>query len=170
MPKVAGHSSWGPGKRHHVLLSSAKRDSKEEEGDFYVTASDEAFVAVLWANCYKKWEHYCLQKRDKPDEELDEQAEEMATPYTNAKAGQKKFGGWNEAGIRKYGEYQVQIKKNRLEQHDYVKAVEEAALERIRKAENLDQKEASRKSKKRKEPERGAFDDETDDENDFSAW
>lgn len=170
MPKVAGHSYWGPAKRHHVLLSSGKKEPDDPECETYVTASDEAFLLVLWENCFKKWQYSCLEKRKDAAKDVDEEAPEMATPYTNSKAGQKKFGGWNEAGIRKYVEHQANIKGNRVDEVEFVKAVEEAALERIRKVEKLEEKEAKRKTKKRKPSEPGAFDDETDDENDFSSW
>ena len=56
-------------------------------------------------------------------------------------------------------------------QKTYVKAVEEAALERIRKAENIAEKEANRKTKKKKGRGSAAIiEDETDDENDYGAW
>jgi hypothetical protein len=63
------------------------------------------------------------------------------------------------------------IEKNRKEQSDYIKAVENLALERIRKEEKVDEKDAGRKSKKRmKTTSKCEFADEVDDENDYSKW
>ncbi len=55
IPKVAGHANWGPGKRHYLLLSFGREDDANQEGPGYVTAADEAFLAVIWLNCYPRW-------------------------------------------------------------------------------------------------------------------
>ena len=199
LPKVAGHSSWGPSKRHHQLISFGKEDPKDKEAPTYVSESDEAFLAVIWLNCYKKWlyRHNNPEKieKEKPaeeepskkkkkkgakdddeddDDETDVEAEEhpdLQTPYTSSKSGQKKFGGWNSAGIKKYTELLDEIKKMRKEQAKYVREVENEALERIRKLEKVEEKEANRKTKKRNgKKEAGDFDNEEDDENDYAAW
>ena len=99
-----------------------------------VAASDEAFLAVLWMNCYDKWWYKEQCRRKSPKEEPDPEASEMQTPYTDSKGGQKKFGGWNAEGIHQYQELLNQIKQNRTEQTEYIKAVEEEALEELRNA------------------------------------
>ena len=145
LPKCAGHSYWGPSKRHYLLISTGQLDGSDPEPTACVTASDEAFLAVLWENCYKKWWYKEQCKRNK--EEIDEEHDEMKTPFTDAKGGQKKFGGWNLAGITRYDEICAQIEKNRMEQMDYIKAVEEVALKRIQKAENVDLEEKRRRKR-----------------------
>lgn len=167
LPKCAGHSSWGPNKRHYCLISTGELDDSDEDAVGLVSASDEAFMAVLWENCYKKWWYKEQCKRNKQDP--NEEHEAMQTPFTDAKGGQKKFGGWTAAGIERYDALIELIEKNRKDQFDYIKAVEEVALERIQKAEEVDQND---QKKKKKSSAKSAIidEDETDDENDYSVW
>ena len=171
IPKVAGHSSWGPSKRHHELLSTGKEDEESDDCLPYVTPSDEAFLAIIWLNCYKRWWFREQHRRANLGTDLDEEADEMQTPYTDAKSGQMKFGGWNAAGIKKYGDMEKKIVKHRESEEKYIKAVEEAALERIRKDAKVEEMEANRKTKKRTgKNQQELFADEDDDENDYSKW
>lgn len=168
VPKVAGHSSWGPAKRHYQLLSSGKEDPDDQACQPYVSASDEAFIAVLWLNCYKKWWYKEQMRREKKN--VDPNHADMQTPYTDSKAGQKKFGGWNKAGIEKYDELCKLIKENRKTEKEYIQGVEEAALERIRKQEKTAEKEEKRKTKKRTKKQQDGFSDDDDDEDDYDNW
>ena len=168
MPKVAGHHAWGPGKRHHDLLSYATFESDQNEKELLVTPSDEAFLVTIWMNCYPKWLYKTVCKRGK--KEPNESAPEMITPFTNAKSGQKKFGGWLPEGWDYYEKQLESIKENRENQKDYVKAVEEQALEKIRILENVvdkDGKVQKKPSGKRKAHE---MDDDDEDEDDFEKW
>lgn len=166
-PKVAGHFAWGPNKRHYELMSSGKEDDDSEN---YVSPSDEAFLVLIWLNCYKKWRYRELLKRDEPEKELEEDHDDMKTPYTDAKGGQKIFGGWNEAGITKFRELEKAIKENRETEKKYIEEVEQQALERIRKVEKVAEKDASRKTKKRKKKVAAIEEESTDDENDYGMW
>ena len=177
MPKVAGHHAWGPAKRHYELMSTGMADPEDKKDVQYVTPSDEAFLILIWLNCYKKWRYVFLTKREAtnkdpadPTREPDPDHADMQTPYTDSKSGQKKFGGWLPAGITKYRALDDQIHKNRMDNEMYVEAVEKNALERIQKAEKLEEKEANRKTKKRSKKSADQDDDETDDENDFTDW
>ena len=98
LAKVANHSSWNPFKRHFFLISSDGWIDEPGPNDTYVTASDEAFLLTIWKNCFNKWKYKSTQKAN--NLEVDEDDPAMVTPFTNAKSGQKKFGGWKEAGIR----------------------------------------------------------------------
>ena len=55
IPKVAGHCHWGSGKRHHMLMSTAKQDPNNPDSQYYVSPSDEAFLVLLWENCHDRW-------------------------------------------------------------------------------------------------------------------
>ncbi len=169
IPKVAGHANWGPGKRHYLLLSSGREDDDNQEGPCYVTPADEAFLAVIWLNCYPKWVYQ--EECRKKGLVADDNNELAKTPYTNSKAGQKKFGGWLKLGMDKYDELFQAIQKNRQEESDYIEGVEQLALERIRKKEKVEEKDANRKTKKRS---KAVVDDEDDDSSDeednFEKW
>ena len=165
LPKAAGHYCWGPTKRHYCLPSFDTLDDSDPEGTSLVSASDEAFMLILWENCYDKWWYKEECKRKK--EEVDEENEAMKTPFTDAKGGQKKFGGWNAEGIKKYNDICSEIEKNRVDEAEYIKAVEESALERIQKAEKVD---LEGKKKKRSSKSAEIDEDEEDDENDYTTW
>lgn len=170
IPKVAGHSSWGPNKRHHGLLSFHKEDPDDKGATTYVSEADEAFLAVIWINCYKKWAYKAHCDRNKEDTDPDH--EDMQTPYTDAKGGQKRFGGWNAEGVKKFDALVKKIQRNRFKQKKYVEEVETAALERIRKAEKVEEKEANRKTKKKSGGGSAAImeDEESEDEDDYGLW
>ena len=167
LPKCSGHLLWGPSKRHYCLPSSGTADEFDPEASALVTPSDEAFMAILWENCCNKWWHKEECKRNKV--EPDSEHEAMKTPYADAKGGQKRFGGWNADGIKKYNQICAQIAQNRIDQAEYIKAVEEEALKRIQKAEKVDL-DKKKKKKKRSAKSAGIDEDETDDENDYSCW
>ena len=100
MPKVAGHWAWAPNKQEYHLISFGTQDPEDLASDYLVSPSDEAFLVVLWENCHKKWAHLdeCRKNKTQPDPE----DTRLVTPYSSSKSGQKKFGGWREAGIQKY--------------------------------------------------------------------
>jgi hypothetical protein len=169
LPKVAGHQAWNPNHRHYSLVSTGGLDD-DGQGGGYVTPSDEAFLVTLWKNCYAKWlyKHKCKQEGT----EVDPDHADMKTPFTNPKAGQKKYGGWTPEGVEYYDHAEAAIAKNRVDQKDYIKQVEELALDRIREKQQVAEKEASRKTKKVTGKRKSAAldEDEDDDEEDFSNW
>ena len=171
LPKVSGHWAWGPTKRHYGLLSEMTIEDTDRDGVPRVSASDEAFLVLLWLNCFQKWWHREECRRMTPSEDPDEDHARYQTPYTDAKGGQMKFGGWNSEGVKKYEELLTMIKENRETQKKYVHQIEELALKRIRKVEKVEEKEASRKTKKKANSKKEEPDeDATDDENDYDAW
>ena len=92
VPRVAGKDFWGLRKRHYFPMS----ECLHSDGIPCVTISTEAFLVLCWENCYTKWVYMweCEQKKIKPDPK----AEQMETPFTDAKSGQQPFGGWNKEG------------------------------------------------------------------------
>ena len=175
IPKVAGNKNFGPSRRYFGLLSTMG-DNKDgtnpgdegwDDSECFVTASDEAFLLAVFVNCYQKWwyEESCRRAGSEPNPE----DRSMSTPFTNPKAGQKKFGGWMREGITFYQNWAQKIKKNRIENAEYILGVEEAALVRIRKAEKVDDNKkpaATNANGKRPLPE----EEEECDEKDFDAW
>jgi hypothetical protein len=146
LSKVAGHSSWGPGKRHHGCISDSRPGDNPDEV-LYVTPSDEAFLVLVWENCYTKWMYMLEQERAGKD--VDEKAEEYQTPFTVPKGGVQYFGGWNKAGRKRYRDILEKVKESKEENPD-LKAIEKAALERIRSKHKCQEREDKRKQKGRK--------------------
>ena len=95
----------------------------------------------------------------------------MKTPFTNAKAGQKKFGGWKQAGIKYYDKWHKAIINNREKYKAYIKDVEKDALARIRVQNGLEAevpKDVPKKANgKRKASE---ISEEDVDEDDMEVW
>ena len=169
IPKVAGHHSWGPNKRHYGLLSfSAAGGEEGEEEKPHVSPSDEAFLVTMWKNCYEKW--WYREECRRKNEEVDLEEKRMETPFTDPKGGQKRFGGWLKEGFDYYEDVRKQIDNNRTEQKGYIVEVEKLALERIRKANGVDPEADKKKKATKRKAEELEDDDETDDENDFSCW
>ena len=187
LPKVAGNSFWGPSRRHYYLPSNGKDDrlvpegSELEESVPLVSASDEAFLAVTYINAYHKW----VKQAEKHEESVEKRKtdpnallydpskdkEDYKLPYTNAKAGNKKFGGWRSEGILKYDKLVKDIEDNRKKNRKFVKDVEAAALERIQKEVGIIGDNESAKKKKPKTKSENYFADaKAGKENDFSTW
>ena len=170
LAKVSGNSHWNSHKRLHFLISSdGFGDGDLGPNDTYVTASDEGFLLTLWKNCYEKW--YAKAIADREGLELQDTDPALQTPFTDSKKGQKRFGGWNEQGIKYYKEWHDAIKENRKENKEYIKDVESLALARVRKAEELEEEvpeeEPKKQTGKRKAEEHP---EEVIDEDDFENW
>ncbi len=171
LAKVSGNSSWNTHKRLHFLISSdGFGDGKLGPNDTYVTTSDEAFLLTIWKNCYEKWYTKAMVERE--GLEVDEDVEKaLQTPFTDSKAGQKKFGGWNDEGIAYYNKWHSDIKTNREVNDVYLKAVEQLALARIRKAEELEEEVPAEEPQKQKGKRKAEDQPEEDvDEDDFENW
>ena len=85
--------------------------------------------------------------QDKPPKE---QLVEVKCPYTKPNGGAQRFGGWTNAGRKRFNDLVVLIEKNRKDRKKYLTHVEQAALDRIRALHNCDEREAKRKKKKSK--------------------
>ena len=190
LPKVAGNKWWGPGTRHYYLPSTCKHDiyvppdarglDCEIDG---VSPSDEAFLVVVVENSFAKWSAQAakykesvtarkadpkaalfLPKADKTDYDL---------KCTNPKAGNAKFGGWREAGVTRYDKLKKQVVQNRVNERDYLEAVERDTLVKIQQKVGI-LKENEDKPKKKKASKgslMAAFaDEDAGDENDFGSW
>ena len=72
----------------------------------------------------------------------------MQTPYTKRRGGQRKFGGWEEAGRRRIRVLKKEIDANRLSHKKYIMEVEKEAAERLRKMHGFKDAPAPKKSRK----------------------
>ena len=78
-----------------------------------------------------------------PDGEQKKKPKCPEPPYTLPKGGVLRFGGWNKASRKRYHELLEMIKESK--ENANLKAVETAALQRIRAKHNCDEWEARRK-------------------------
>ena len=106
IPVVAGHKNWGPGKRHHCLMSTARPEG-DPSAELFVTPSDEAYTVVCWENYLGPWSHKWKEanKPKKPkaknsaakgadpeDKEADPKAPEVDPKANDPKADEKAGG------------------------------------------------------------------------------
>ena len=167
MPKVSGHKHWGPGKRHHGLLSFM-RPEEDPNKQLHVTPSDEAFLVVCWENYLKRWiyDHKQAQrtrdqvaadeaKAKKEAERLKKEGKvpkphpDSVSPYTLPKSGVSRYGGWNKAGRDRYKAVLDLIKASKEKPN--LRAIEQEALTKIRKIHKIEERESKRKAKKSKD-------------------
>jgi len=188
LPKVAGNKWWGPAVRHYYLPSFHKHDVFVPEGSGLecsvdaVSASDEAFLVVVFENSHAKWKAQADKyKKSVLDNQADHEVEifvpkndktDYQLPCTNAKAGNLKFGGWKENGIKAFDRYKDKVEKSREDNPDFNKSVEEDCLVQIQKAEGiLEGDDKAPKGKKKKGKSHNVFaEEDAGAEDDFDLW
>jgi hypothetical protein len=188
LPRVAGATYWGPGNRNYHLPSSHMIEQDVPQGSglptstYAVTESDEAYLVVMWENFYDKW----TKQVEKYKQSVEDHKEDPNVPlfsvkndktdyeceYTNAKAGSLKYGGWRAKGIEEYDKLCAKIKKNRVEEKKYLRAVEKVCLVTIQKNVGiLSAADEEVKGKKPQNKSEAAFADvDAGDDYDFATW
>ena len=132
-PKVAGNELWSQSKKYYQLLSTATCPSRMEGIDdmpcgHYTT---EAMVMGLHENYFSKWSYEAIQKRKGDD--IDADHDDMKTlGYVDAVCGRQKCGGWTKKGKKRIHELAMEIKKNRKDRKEEIRAIEQACLDRLR--------------------------------------
>ena len=159
LPKVCGSEFWSVTKRHHGNISThgPPPTVATPYPDPYVHHTSEAMLLWIWENNCNKWWHVLSKgiQSDKPEfkrkvkaikakeASTRTQADKkllaaIHTPYTNAASGQKKFGDWREEGWAAYKNHQKMIKKNREEQAELLKEVEDRVFPMVREKNQRD--------------------------------
>ena len=130
--KVAGQEVWSrPTIKYYELASEV------------VDPGTEAFLVVQFENGFQKWKKKMEQKAAGTyDKDAFAKAERDRVkagfaplmPYTTATSGACPWGGWNAKGRSRYRQIRRQIIKNREQDREYIKFVEENARKRIHAA------------------------------------
>ena len=109
LPKVCGRARWGTSIRNFGTISGHAYPGSPKRK--YVTPSDEALVLVLFENCGQRFPYTaeCLKNGKK----VDKKSERYQSKWTNAAAGQAKFGGWSFQGRVRFQEIQAKVKTAR---------------------------------------------------------
>ena len=122
---------------------------------------------------YKKWiwkaneKAYQTQLDDTTNTEITQEAFDKLKKagteetFTTKKGGQKKYAGVTPEGKKRFKELREQVTKNRVENAELIKEVEDKVLLRVRKAHSRDEmdKKKKGKGKKKKAP---VLDEESD--------
>ncbi len=154
--RIAGKPLWDQNIRHHGIISTHTPENSPTKP--YIMAGTEAFICVLFQNCYDKWV-YIAEQRKKGNNKLDRKHPRMKCPYTDSDAGQKRWGGWNDVGRKRFKFYEEKIREARRGKH--VLGVEKACLARLRVHHKIEEREAKRGNKGTKRP---LEDDEEEDD------
>lgn len=124
LPAVAGNEYWGNEIRFfHLFGAPGTYMGKELKSN--VTITSEGFGLLLLENCHDKWIEMRKFKKEFPSSELPkkgDEAKKFEGKYTEAKQGQKKFGGWSKAGydfFNETGKQLMAIRENDAK-HDHV--------------------------------------------------
>eukprot|EP00797_Seminavis_robusta_P004556 Sro1299_g260681.1 (241) ;mRNA; r:13605-14327 len=117
LPCVAGASSWfRESIRHNQLISVAKW-----KGKLCVPPGSEAMTLLIYENSYTRW-NLCFQpgnndcgrkKWTAPKSSKDSETKKFATKYSNSKVGNAKYGGWSNAGRRRYNALKLEVQDAR---------------------------------------------------------
>lgn len=142
--KVAGHENWGPSIKYHGLMCS--HAPPDEPSQKYVTSSTEALALLMVENCEKKWRYVAKCKED--GVEVDKEHKNYVTRYTDSKAGQCKYGGWNGKGRKRFSQLLKEIMAARRSEEGEI--AEKACLKALRQEQGLEKGgKSSKKSKKK---------------------
>ena len=178
IPIVAGCDHWPAKVRRSALLSFAEKEEQDDDEDdgvvpWLVHPSDEAFLLIAWENSFNRWVHKATVGNA-----FDENDPQAQTKYSSSPHGLKAFGQWDPEGIKLFSDKTDEIRKQRLPDEEledphaevnFIKDLETAALERIRKAHNITDDGPPKKKRKRSGKE-NMFDDEECDMDDADAW
>jgi hypothetical protein len=114
-----------------------------------VTSADEAEIILQAKNAEKKWIHMWRAKKF-GEAKLDRKKARGLVSYSKDNVGACKFGGWDAKGRKLFAKMRHQIKKSR--ETEWGKLAEEQSCDRLYEKHDMANKEANRKSKRKKGP------------------
>ena len=181
--KVSGNTYWNPNRRHYgnpSTLEELEGTQSHLNVGKLIDPSTEAFLVWTFENAYSKWlwitkeKALKIQLKDKETTEAEIEKQRLAdnaTPYTDANGGQQKWGGITQRGQERFEELVNMITKNRVDNKDAIKVVEDRVLKKVRAANKRDAIDAKRMGKKKPKKKVAPVVPEEDvNEEDFTTW
>ena len=147
LPCVAGSKRWSKNIRCYGCISS--HTFPDNTALKYITSADEALVAILYENCGQRWPFLAEQAKGNPTYQVtkaDKADKRYNSAYSDTKAGQKKYGGWNETGRERFENLEKKFRVAKKKEH--VKDLEKEILALIQKEENIGTGKKKRKERK----------------------
>jgi chemotaxis protein histidine kinase CheA len=166
--KVAGKEHWDKDIRYHATISNATHPRTPLGREMScITPEIEAFLYMVFLNCYKKWT-YLADKKNEANHNGEKFVYDAKDPnyvceYTRSDAGQQEWGGWTPEAREKFREYRGKNAEGR--QKETTAAHEQAVLTQLRIDNKLEGPNAVKKTKKRKRAQLEEVD--SDDEDPF---
>lgn len=107
LPKVTGNAGWSERVRRNTIPSMALCPWDHTLPLLHHSA--EPFLCVLYHNHYRRWVYQLqwmqdngVKKIPKRNEGNKDEKIHSHSEYTEQDGGQKRIGGWNQAGVRKF--------------------------------------------------------------------
>ena len=146
--KTLGTDYWDTANRHYKTISSATLPNQPDRP--CVPILIEAFLVALYENCWEKWIALASHKRQNPGSKIPLPRKDAgySVPYISSDSGRQTWGGWNPEGRKRVLTVAKLIYEARKAKH--VKKMEEDVLARVRKANDVEERDQKRKDKKRK--------------------
>jgi hypothetical protein len=157
--RVAGHENYKPEIRHYRMPVQTMEVAGETKKAQHISKESEGHGIVILKNCYSKWKVTIPQKLANSEwkvpeyNALDPNTHKYhQTRWSDGRNGQVKGGGW---APEAYDELSTQISRiNAFRKEDKSNGwiVHRKMLEILRKANNVTEKEPTRKRKRRGRP------------------
>ena len=143
IPRIAGHAGWGPKKRCYNLLSTARDDPTHGNPNpkLWISPSDEALGVLAIENFYDRWVLRAKYGINNPDLKIYKdkdgaflkELKGLKTKYSSPNGGQQPHGGLTEAGVKRLTKLTEMIRKNRKDNKEMIKRIEEGVLKIVYK-------------------------------------
>ena len=151
LAKVVGSKDWGESVRYYTTISEARMSSYPDKQ--LVSVSDEAMIALVWENNFEKWQKQYVFSRDPKNAGVKQQS--LPGKFTCSDKGQCEWGGWSEAGLKRFNTLKKLIRGHRKGKEDQVLAFEHKILAELREENNIEaedhqQQQKMNRCKKRK--------------------
>jgi hypothetical protein len=153
LPAAVGYKNWGPCHRSLMPMSHprdrvyAQTFASPElipDGNYQITAADQALTAAMWENCEEKWGYHMDMKlaEQKPDPKHESYNKAL---YSSSSSGSSLFGGWTVEGRKRFAGLRAMFAKARLQEH--CGRLELQVCTRLFKANGFDKQSKKKKTK-----------------------
>jgi hypothetical protein len=142
LPCFAGNKWWGAEKLHKGCVSSLLLPNTD--CSYMVPPSTEAFALVAYENCYERWKAMDVFRKDSDNEgkplpkycPKNAETEIYRGKFSDGASGQARYGGWSNKGRNLFTKLTREIAKNRKENAEHIRALEEVIYKKYRKIKN----------------------------------
>ena len=134
--RIVGKDHWDTWTRYYKTIQPS------------ITVNTEAFLVALYENCWIKWDMLVEKKKAGEKKDKTRSDPRYKTNYISTELGQSRWGGWKPVGRDAVKDLCAQIQEARGKEH--VQEMEQACLQRVRKANDIDQEDGDGKKDKKR--------------------
>jgi hypothetical protein len=140
--RVVGKDFWDTGMRHYNTIAKAVLPVSKKPA---IPVIIEAFLVVLFENCYPKWVVLANLKKAGKKGDLDRKSPQAQVPFIVSDAGRTEWGGWNQGGREEVVTMSKKIRSARERDHAF--EMENDCLKRLRIVYEVEEKDKKRKKR-----------------------